>query len=84
VSLFTTVTVTSGSNAPVESVTVPRMSPEFVLWANTLPTIKAQTTAKNLIANQADFICLPKVLPLRESIHVASIRANICYVISEP
>ena len=46
VSMLVTVTVTSGTTAPVESVTIPRKSPELVAWPPAMPSESEQAAAK--------------------------------------
>src|SRR5580698_3576711 len=59
VSTFSTATFTPGITAPVESVTVPRISPEFVLWARLSPL--AQSSRHNKLQRIASLIyCLRK------------------------
>src|ERR1700761_204513 len=62
VSLFVTMTVTPGSSAPVESVTVPRMSPEFVAcaWAMPTPSVHAKHRAIALTVERINLIVPPK------------------------
>ena len=62
--LFVTVTVTSGSNAPLESVTVPRMSPELVLCAKHAPLQPIRSRRDSIQHNlffmnslQTDLLC---------------------------
>jgi len=59
VSTFTTVTVAPGTAAPVLSVTVPLMSPEFVLCANAVPIIPTARRTTNIVADHLIFIALP-------------------------
>src|ERR1700722_1612530 len=83
VSLFTTVTVTSGKRAPVESVTVPRMSPEFVLCAWAVPRPRAHITIKRtLSANRFDLILPPKLVQLLEN-RACSLKTNACLVVCD-
>src|SRR5580692_4623921 len=49
VSILVTVTVAPGKTAPVASVTVPRISPVFLLWEKT--GLAIQTTRQNASAN---------------------------------
>src|SRR6266851_2410864 len=68
--VFTTVTVTSGSTAPLTSVTVPRISPEFVLCAKPTSTRPVHAMIASITANQFNFvlplnlILPPKILQL--------------------
>jgi hypothetical protein len=59
VSTFRTVTVAPGTAAPVLSVTVPLMSPEFVLWASRTGLTSISASAINEIADQNLFIVVP-------------------------
>jgi hypothetical protein len=54
VAVFVTVTFTPGRTAPEESVTVPRMSPAFVLWARDAKL--AKTTKRGRTHNATFFM----------------------------